>query len=67
MVMTDHSSPRKISKAGNSLRTNLDPDLLDTLGWDQGDLVVQSIDDGRLVLERAEIRRVSADNGGADA
>jgi len=56
--MTDHSSPRKIGKSGNSLRTNLDPDLLEELGWEQGDLVVQSIEDGTLVLERAEIRRV---------
>jgi len=53
--MVDYNStPRKIGKDGNSLKVTLDRELLAELDLERGDRLVQSIEDGRLVMQKAE-------------
>jgi len=53
--MTDATStPRKIGKDGNSLKVTLDRELLAELDLERGDRLVQSVEDGRLVMQKAE-------------
>jgi antitoxin component of MazEF toxin-antitoxin module len=53
-MTADHSTPRKIGKDGNSLKVTLDRELLAELDLERGDRLVQSIEDGRLVMQQAE-------------
>jgi len=49
-----HSTPRKIGKDGNSLKVTLDRELLAELDLERGDRLVQSVENGRLVMQKAE-------------
>jgi hypothetical protein len=53
-MTADHSTPRKIGKDGNSLKVTLDRELLAELDLERGDRLVQSVEDGRLVMQKAE-------------
>jgi len=48
------STPRKIGKDGNSLKVTLDRELLDVLDLERGDRLVQSVEDNKLVMQKAE-------------
>jgi len=53
-MTADYSTPRKIGKDGNSLKVTLDRELLAELDLERGDRLVQSIEDGQLVMQKAE-------------
>jgi len=58
--MTSSIDPVRIRKDGNSLVITIPTELLSELDWDQGDLVTQTVEQDRLTVRRAEIRRDTA-------